>query len=109
MANLMARSTSEQLHKFRRRRLVAFTIELCALLAAPVVAVPVIVLFGESNLTKAIAVSSFLLVFIAGQLIRRAYFRCPVCGHALSRGPRHVQLKNFFNGHCDNCGTDFAS
>jgi hypothetical protein len=103
----MARSTVEQFRKFRHRCLGTFFIEVCTLIVAPVVAVAVIVLLGESNFTKVISVISFLLVFITGQLIRHIYFRCPVCGHALPRGARHVRLKDLFNGHCNHCGTDF--
>ena len=88
---------------------MAFLIEVSAIIVAPVVAVMILVLFDErNNVTKALAIASMLLIFIGGEVARRAYFRCPVCGDKLPRGQRHVQrLGDLCKGRCSSCKTDF--
>lgn len=86
----------------------AILVEIVATLLAALFAVLPLILLGENGaLPKVAAAAGLLLMIFAGQIARRAYFRCPVCAAALPRGPRQVKASEFFNGCCAQCGTRF--
>jgi hypothetical protein len=106
----MRLASAEELSRFKRRRREALLVEVVFLLSSPVSAVLVLVVLGEQTLGARVAsVIAFVGIFVVGQLVRRARYRCPVCAAALPRGPRHVPFGSDAVIQCTQCGTRFEN
>lgn len=104
----MKTATADQYRSYLRRWIGATLIEILAVLLAGSSVILVFVILGDRGaVPKLIAAASLLLVFCAGQVVSRAYFRCPICNAVLPRGQKQVRPREFFNGHCNQCGTKF--
>lgn len=101
-------ASAEELKHFKRRRREALLVEVVFSLLAPVGAVLVLVVLGEQTLAARVAsVLAFVGIFVVGQLVRRAHYRCPACAAPLPRGPRHVSFGADAVIQCTQCGTRF--
>lgn len=105
----MTNLTPEQIRLYRHRRKVTFI----TLIGIPVVGfisgVTLAHFFHDSGpVATGLFFGSMILSIIGSLVFQYAYFRCPVCSHALDL-PRRFKVGEFYKGHCNNCETDYAA
>lgn len=104
----MSIATPDQVRSYRRRFVAAAAIEGVSALLAGAAVILVLASLGEAGLfPKLVAGISLLAVFLAGQAVRRHFYRCPICGTSLPRSTKRFAPYKFFHTYCRNCRTNF--
>lgn len=95
---------------YRHRKKVWLAVQIGCIPLAPITgAVLLSVAPKIDDVAAGFAFGGFLSVVVGMFVFQRCYCRCPICDRGLGREARYIKIREFFKGHCKNCGADFPA
>ena len=106
----MTKATPDQIRVFRHRRLIVILASIVILVAGFILMTSLMSLkIVHQNIAAVlfVGIGTVLLMCLGGVMIRRTYFRCPICS-------RRIPNVSYFDGValgscCKSCDVDYAA
>jgi hypothetical protein len=112
----MTNATPKQIRLYRHRKIVLLVVQLGMIPAVPISAAILLKVFVvgthiDFGVAILIALAGPMLLLAGSCVFRHVYFRCPVCSYPFPGGKKYNYFRwgEFFKGHCNACGTDYAA